>query len=69
MRKIWMRFSDQWWKNVTSLGGFTWNVPILKTAISRVRVRLIYGLLSRNPGCEQFHIPVPGISINFRYFD
>jgi hypothetical protein len=24
MRKIWLRFSDPWWKNVTSLG-----VPIL----------------------------------------
>jgi hypothetical protein len=28
MRKIWRRFSDPWWKNVTSLGVFTWNVPI-----------------------------------------
>jgi hypothetical protein len=27
MRKIWLRFSDPWWKNVTSLGVFTWNVP------------------------------------------
>jgi hypothetical protein len=27
MRKIWMRFSDPWWKNVTSLSIFTWNIP------------------------------------------
>jgi hypothetical protein len=30
MRKIWLRFSDPWWKNVTPLGGFTWNVPYRK---------------------------------------
>jgi hypothetical protein len=31
MRKIWLRFSDPWWKNVTSLGVFTWNVPYVES--------------------------------------
>jgi hypothetical protein len=30
MRKIWFRFLDPWWKNVTSLGVFTWNVPWMR---------------------------------------
>jgi hypothetical protein len=33
MRKIWLRFSDPWWNNVTSLGVFTWNVPRVSWAL------------------------------------
>jgi hypothetical protein len=37
MRKIWLRFSDPWWKNVSFLGVFTWNVPMShRTAYSSI---------------------------------
>jgi hypothetical protein len=78
MRKIWLRFSDPWRKNVISLGVFTWNVPLyfrdLKVSsyqyyndpgflgIKASEIRWFKG--SRNQGLGLLGINVSGLTVS-----